>query len=96
MKLVAALGPLGFVFWLVWNNTHRTIPRLAKSFEQAIQEQRQDFRQILNEQREDFLREMEKDREVHARQLDRLTNAVEAVVGRVRERRRTDNERGEL
>lgn len=81
-QLVSALGPMGFVMWLVYRTTHYTIPRLAKGFEEAIDRQRNDFKEIVAEQRQDFLREMGREREVHTEQMDRLASAVERLADR--------------
>lgn len=78
--LVSALGPMGFVMWLVWRTTHHTIPRLAKSFEDAIDRQRADFKEMAMHQRQDFAREMDRERAVHSAQMDRLATAVEKLV----------------
>ena len=54
VELVGQLGALGFIFWLVHRTTTHTIPRLAKGFEEATKEQRQDFAKMVEAQRQDF------------------------------------------
>jgi len=79
-QLVAALGPMGFVMWLVWRTTNHTIPRLAKSFEEGVDRQRLDFRQMMTEQRADFMRELALERELRERQMDRFASATEKLA----------------
>lgn len=79
-QLVSALGPMGFVMWLVYRTTNHTIPRLAKSFEDAGDRQRSDFKEALGDQRDAFSREMERERQVHAEHMGRLASAVERLV----------------
>lgn len=86
-QLVSALGPMGFVMWLVYRTTNHTIPRLAKSFEDAGDRQRSDFKEALNDQRDAFSREMERERQVHTEQMGRLASAVERL-----DRRRGDTD----
>jgi hypothetical protein len=81
-QLVSALGPMGFVMWLVWRTTHHTIPRLAKSFEDATDRQRVDFKEIMHDQRQSFQQEMEHEREAHTKQMDRLAEAIEKLAAK--------------
>jgi len=81
-QLISALGPMGFVMWLVWRTTNHTIPRLAKGFEDAIERQRIDFKESLKEMREGFFREMDRERETHTRRVDRFADAVEKLAAR--------------
>lgn len=80
-QLVGALGPVGFVMWMVWRNTNYTIPRLAKSFENATDRQRQDFKEMFNQQRGDFERILTRQQEIHESQS---TKAIEAIKGLTR------------
>jgi hypothetical protein len=77
VQLVSALGPMGFVMWLVWRTTNHTIPRLAKNFEEALDRERADFKSIITDQREDFRRELDREREIYFRQIGMLEKAVE-------------------
>ena len=56
MELLQALGPMGFIFWLVHRTTTHTVPRLAKSFEEGIDKQRIDFKELAKQQHESFER----------------------------------------
>lgn len=49
-QLVSALGPMGFVMWLVHRTTTHTIPRLAKQFEEATERARQDYVKLRHEE----------------------------------------------
>jgi hypothetical protein len=81
-QLVSALGPMGFVMWLVWRTTNHTIPRLAKSFEDAIDRQRGEFRETLTEQRADFMSSIDRERQVCAK----LSEAIDKLADRERGR----------
>lgn len=67
---------MGFVMWLVWRTTNHTIPRLAMSFEQAVERQRQDFKEMIQQQRNDFERMMVREQEIHQEHVDRLVALV--------------------
>jgi len=71
-QLLSALGPMGFVMWLVVRTTNHTIPRLAKSFEEALDRARVDFRSILTDQRTDFLALLDRERTIQVQLLDHL------------------------
>lgn len=76
VDLIAALGPMGFVFWLVWRTTSHTIPRLAQRFEEGMERQRQDFKEILytfqeNEQR------------IHEKEIDRICNSIDNLAAKM-------------
>ncbi|HSC15014.1 MAG TPA: hypothetical protein VLI71_07845 [Gammaproteobacteria bacterium] len=74
-QLISALGPMGFVMWLVHRTTTHTIPRLAKSFEEALDRERADYKAALSEQRGDLLRLVEREHQV----CDKLAAAVERM-----------------
>lgn len=76
IDLIAALGPMGFVFWLVWRTTSHTIPRLAQRFEEGIEKQRQDFKDMLstfqtNEQR------------IHEQEVERICTSIDNLAERM-------------
>lgn len=75
-QLISAFGPMGFVMWLVWRTTNHTIPRLAQSFEAAIERQRQDFGSMIQQQRMDFERMILREQEIHKEHVDRLVGLV--------------------
>lgn len=79
MELVTALGPMGFVMWLVHRTTTHTIPRLAKSFEQSVERQRVDFKEMFRDQRSDYERMMTREQDVHAAQTDKIVEAIKSV-----------------
>lgn len=72
-QLLTALGPMGFVFWLVWRTTSHTIPRLARSFETGIEKQRQDFKEILTNYRES-------ERAHHEEEVERLCTSIDNLA----------------
>jgi len=76
VELVSALGPMGFVFWLVWRTTSHTIPRLAQSFEEAVEKQRQDFKELL-------LKFQEHEQKVHQGEVDRLCRSIDALADKM-------------
>ena len=53
---------LGFILYLHWRTTNHTIPRLAKSFEDATKTARQDFRDEMRQTRVDFRDELKQQR----------------------------------
>lgn len=76
VDLISALGPMGFVFWLVWRTTSHTIPRLAKGFEDGIEKQRQDFKEMLytfqeNEQR------------THEKEMERICTSIDNLAAKM-------------
>ncbi len=79
-NLVGALGPTGFIMWLAYRTTSHIIPklaeRLASTFKEASENQRQDFKETLKQQREDFGRMLTREQEVHESQTDRLVEAI--------------------
>lgn len=90
MELITALGPMGFVMWLVHRTTTHTIPRLAKSFEDNIRNQRDDFKEMMTQQRSDyerlhvqqradFERMTQRLQESHIAQIDKVVEAFEKV-----------------
>lgn len=76
-QLISALGPMGFVMWLVWRTTNHTIPALAKSFEDSVERQRADFRASLTEQRADFLAALERERQMCSKLMDKLSDKTD-------------------
>ena len=76
-QLISALGPMGFVMWLVWRTTNHTIPRLAKDFESAMDRERSDFKEALAEQRTDFMRALEREREVFSKMVENIERSHE-------------------
>lgn len=75
VSLISDFGALGFVFWMTWRNTNYTIPRLAKQFENAINQQRNDFKEMQTQFINFFHKELETERrvkEIH------VTNMIEA------------------
>ena len=83
-QLVSALGPMGFVMWLVWRTTNHTIPRLAQAFEEAIERQRTDFKAMMKEQRDDLHRFLEREQDTHMKQTDKMVKAIEELSKEVR------------
>jgi hypothetical protein len=79
-SLVSALGPMGFVMWLVYRTTNHTIPRLAKNFEEALDRQRMDFKEIISNQRADFARELERERDISKDQMARVFKSIENQI----------------
>ncbi len=74
LNLAGNFGSLGLIFWLVWRTTNFTIPRLAKTFEESLNKQRQDFREsmhnernksqiMLSEYKDFFIHQVERERE---------------------------------
>ena len=84
-QLISALGPMGFVMWLVWRTTHHTIPRLAKSFEDASDRQREDFKEMFNLQRHDFERILQREQEIRQIQIDAIMTAIRDLTIAIRE-----------
>lgn len=74
-QLVSALGPMGFVMWLVHRTTTVTIPRLAKSFEEALDRERADYKAALAEQRSDLLRLVDREHDV----CEKLAGAIDRL-----------------
>lgn len=74
-QLISALGPMGFVMWLVHRTTTHTIPRLAKSFEEALDRARADYKGAMAEQRSDLLRLVDREHEV----CEKLIGAIERM-----------------
>jgi len=79
------------VGWLVRRVFTHTIPRLAGDFKEALnnqqalflkqlEEQRDDFKTALAEQRIDFKEALRDERDQLGKKLDRLSNAVEALI----------------
>lgn len=79
MSLIGDLGALGFVLWMAWRMTNHTIPRLAKSFEDATDRQRNDFKEMLKEQRDSCATMMEREREVHGQHVDRIVETLKEL-----------------
>ena len=63
VELISALGPMGFVMWMVYRMTNTTIPRLAQDFKEAVDSHREDYKRIHDN-----------DREFYKEQLDALRN----------------------
>lgn len=57
-ELIKVFGPMGFIMWLMWHTTTRTIPALVENFETSLESQRADFKEINAQQRDDFERMM--------------------------------------
>ncbi len=57
-ELIKVFGPMGFIMWLMWHTTARTIPALVDAFKMSLELQRADFKQINAQQRADFERMM--------------------------------------
>ena len=57
-ELIKVFGPMGFIMWLSWHTTTRTIPALVDAFKESLKCQRADFREINTQQRADFERMM--------------------------------------
>lgn len=79
------------VAWLVRRVFTHTIPRLATDFKEALtnqqtlflkqlDEQRIDFKEALAEQRTDFREALKEERDQLGKKLDRLSQAVEALL----------------
>lgn len=63
IDVVGNLGALGIVLWLVVRFSNHTIPRLAKSFEEALSNARADFKEAIADQRQDFFKFAEEQRD---------------------------------
>ncbi len=59
-ELIKVFGPMGFIMWLMWHNTTRTIPALVAEFKLSLETQRADFKEINAQQRADFARMMDR------------------------------------
>ncbi len=59
LELVSALGPMGFVFWIFHRTTTVTIPRLAKQFEDAVEQSRKDYQALRNNEIDAFNRALQ-------------------------------------
>lgn len=81
-QLISAFGPFGFVMWLVWRTTNHTIPRLAQSFEAALDRQRAEFREYLQQQRADFERMIVREQQVHQEHVDRMIELISNGSGK--------------
>jgi len=79
ISLIADLGAMGFILYLVHRTTTHTIPRLADSYMQGEAKQRADFKDALRSQREDFLSALEREREVQNGQADRIIDAIREI-----------------
>ncbi len=77
VELVKLFGPMGFIMWIVWRTTNHTIPRLAKSFEDALDRQRADFKEMIERQRADFKEMIAREQQTHENQTDRIITAIE-------------------
>ena len=86
LNLISDLGALGFILWLVHRTTTHTVPRLARSFEDAVERQRQTFIEELRIVRGEFKDEIKTEREFFGSQIERLTGAVESLEETVREK----------
>lgn len=86
-QLAGGLGAFSLVVWVVRRVFTHTIPRLAKSFEEALklsQQQfhdelkscRDDFREELRAQRLDFKSQIHEERELFLSRLDRMSDAI--------------------
>ena len=76
VKLVANIGSLGIICWLVWHTFTHTIPRLADSFNAALGDQREDFKEALVTQRDFFAQQMERERQVEDGQTSKIVDAI--------------------
>ena len=76
VEMFKLFGPMGFIMWLVVRTTNYTIPRLAKSFENAIDRQRADFKGMFETQREDFKSIISREQDTHEKQTDRIISAI--------------------
>jgi predicted negative regulator of RcsB-dependent stress response len=97
LDLVGNLGALGFIFWLVWRTTNHTIPRLAESFEKAVEAARKDYREASTQERADFMDALERqrqatevqmgvEREHQKSQTDKLVDALKDLKDDLRNR----------
>lgn len=84
-QLIAALGPMGFVMWLVWRTTNHTIPRLAKSFEEAADRQRKEFKEMFQQQRNDFDRILRREQEISQRHVDAMVKAIGDLTAAIKQ-----------
>lgn len=76
VDLISALGPMGFVFWLVWRTTSHTIPRLANDFRDGIEKQRQDFKEMLSKFQENEQR-------IHAMEVERVCGSIDNLAAKM-------------
>lgn len=90
VELIKALGPMGFIMWMVWRFQSHTIPRLAKDNRDAQARQREDFKDILANQlakfdemqraQMDFFRQViEREQAVHERQTSEIVEAIRGL-----------------
>ena len=87
-----AMGAIiALVTWLVRRVFTHTIPRLAEDFKESLKSQqalfmeqlssqRDDFKEALSEQRTDFKDALKEEREQIGEKLDKLSEAVEALL----------------
>jgi hypothetical protein len=96
LELVGNFGSLGVIIWLVVRTQNNTIPRLAKSFEEASEKARVafiddmklariDFKDALKSQREDFIRALEDQKklfeDIRRVETQRAEMMIEAAKG---------------
>ena len=74
------LSALGFVVYLAYRLTTKTIPELTREYVGAANKQREDFREILEKQRDDFRAWNRQSHDVHEARMDALVDAVRTVA----------------
>jgi hypothetical protein len=94
-ELINSLGPVGFIFWLVWRTTNRTIPRIVKNNEERIKDQRDDFLReskimredfisVMSQQRDFFKEQIEREREIYQGQTTQVVDALKELKSEIR------------
>ena len=90
VDILADLGALGFVMWLVHRTMTHTIPEMAKSFLNAVQSIQATFEEMFKLQRTDFERIVQREQAFHEEQTNKVVQALEDLARHLENR--SDNE----